>query len=67
MIDRVFIPGDRIVDCDECGMTYRFSEMRKGVAGNQKGLAICPDCFDEVHPHEHPVPHREEGRLREIR
>ncbi len=45
-----YTPGDRPVECDDCGYTWNFSDMRKGVAGKQKGLNICPDCFDSVHP-----------------
>ncbi len=47
-----YIPGDRKYDCDVCGFTWRFSQMRKGVAGSQKGLDVCPDCFDEKRPYE---------------
>lgn len=64
---RRFIPGDRLVDCDVCGQSYRRSQMRRGVAGKQKGLSVCPFDFDEVHPNEARVKHRREGALEEIR
>ena len=63
---RDYVTGDRLVDCDECGFTYRISEVRKGIMGKQKGLTICGPCFDPVHPNEASVPHRREGQLREI-
>jgi len=49
-VSRTYVLGDRKVDCDICGYTYRFSQMRKGVSGKQVGLNVCPDCFDEEHP-----------------
>lgn len=64
---RGYIPGDRLVDCDVCGFTYRVSEVRRGVMGKQKGLIVCGPCFDPVHPREARVPHRPEGRLVEIK
>lgn len=63
---RDYVPGDRLVDCDVCGFTYRVSEVRRGVTGKQKGLVICTPCFDPVHPRETRVPYRPEGKLREI-
>lgn len=59
-------PGDRKVACDVCGFTYRFSEMRKGITGKQKGLTVCPDDFDRIHPNEERVKYRQEGKLREL-
>lgn len=47
-----YIPGDRLVECDSCGFDYRFSEMKRGIMGSQKGLDICPVCFDYIHPNE---------------
>jgi len=62
-----YIPGDRKVDCDICGFTWRASQMRRGVSGAQKGLLVCPPDFDEEHPLDHkPRPRREEGPV-EIR
>ncbi len=49
-MNQKIILGDRWVECDDCGFGYRFSQMRKGVQGGQKGLDICPSCFDPVHP-----------------
>lgn len=63
---RDYVPGDRLVDCDVCGFTYRVSQVRRGVTGNQKGLIICQPCFDPEHPNDAPVPHKREGQLREI-
>ena len=40
-INQKYIAGERIVDCDICGFSYRFREMRK-----QRGFITCPDCFD---------------------
>jgi hypothetical protein len=67
-MDRRYIPGDRWVECDLCGFGYRFSQMRKGVSGKQKGFNICPVCFDEKHPNEdYVVPVRTEGILEKVR
>ena len=64
---RIYIPGDRLVTCDVCGLRYRFSRMRRGVTGNQKGLVVCPYDFDETHPNEAHVPFRQEGKVEEVR
>lgn len=64
---RKYIPGDRLVDCDVCGFTYRRSQMRRGVTGKQKGLIVCPDDFDSIHPNEGSVPNKVEGKLVEIK
>ena len=59
-----WIAGDRKYLCDICGFEYRFSQMRKGISGNQKGFDVCPDCFDERHPDEdHTFKPRKEGKL----
>jgi hypothetical protein len=63
---RYFISGDRLVDCDVCGRTWRRTQMRKGV-GQQKGLTVCPDDFDGIHPLDLPIRNRPEGKLEEIR
>ena len=65
-LHRDYVPGDRLVDCDVCAFTYRVSQVGRGVAGKQKGLVVCGPCFDPVHPNEASVPHRQEGKLREI-
>lgn len=62
-----YIAGDRKVTCDVCGWTYRFSQMRKGVMGTQKGFDICPSCFDGVHPRKTAPAYRPEGILPEVR
>jgi len=46
----IYKPGDRKVQCAICGFVYRLSEMKTGVSTRQKGYAVCPDCFDPVHP-----------------
>jgi len=62
-----YIPGDRWVECDVCGFAYRFSEMRKGVAGKQKGLSVCPTDYDTVHPNEGwKLPFKPEGKLKKV-
>ncbi len=63
-----YIPGNRLVICDICGFEYRFSQMRKGVSGKQKGLNVGPVCFDPKHLNEDFVlKPKVEGILREIR
>ena len=47
-----FIPGDRLVECEICGFTYRYSQMRRGVSRDQKGVIVCPDDFDLPHPND---------------
>ena len=66
---RKFIPGDRLVDCDVCGQTWRRSQMRKGVTKGlrrQKNLSVCPDDYDPVHPNDERIPFKREGALEEI-
>jgi len=46
----IYKPGDRKVQCAVCGFVYRLSEMREGISGKQKGYAVCPTCFDPIHP-----------------
>lgn len=62
-----YIAGDRKVTCDICGWTYRFSQMRKGVMGKQKGYNVCPICFDDIHPRETTPAYRIEGVVPEVR
>ena len=58
----VYLPGNRLVDCDICGFTYRFSEMRK-----IRGLVVCPADADEYpHPRDKAVTHRTEGKIRQV-
>jgi hypothetical protein len=64
---QVYISGDRLVECNICGLDYRFSRMRKGVMGSQKGLEVCPYCFDGIHPNEERVTFRPEEKLEEIK
>ena len=49
-IDGIYKPGDRKYNCDICGFTYRFLDMKKGISREQKGFDVCPDCFDPRHP-----------------
>lgn len=65
--EHFYIPGDRYVECDVCAFTMRRSQVRKGVFLAQKGLNVCPKCFDPVHPNERHPRHRPEGKLVEIR
>lgn len=66
-MNRIYKPGDRWVECDVCGFGYRFSRMRLGVAGRQKGLAVCPVCFDPIHPFDAYEPTiRKEGVLEKV-
>jgi len=67
-MDRRYIPGNRWVECDLCGFGYRFRQMRKGVAGTQKGFDICPECFDEPNPGDKwKMPVKKEGVLEKVR
>jgi len=64
MMNRRYIPGDRWVRCDECGFGYRFSKMKKGVSLKQKGLYVCPKCFDERHSNtDWKLKPKQEGKL----
>lgn len=60
---RGIIPGDRRVDCERCGFTYRFSQMRRETERTSRGLVVCPTCFDGPHPLEERPRNRPEGRL----
>ena len=62
-----YIPGNRKYNCDICGFTYRFKELRKGVAEGQKGYAVCPTCFDPVHPREKTPKIRKKTKLPEVK
>ena len=65
---RGYQPHGRKVECDVCAFIWRQGDMRKGVAGKQKGLEVCPRCFDNVHPNEAAVkPNPREGKLDEIK
>lgn len=65
---RGYQPHGRKVVCDVCGWYWRQYDMRKGVAGKQKGLDVCPKCFDEEHPNERPIVRNpKEGRLDQIK
>lgn len=50
-----YIPGNRYIECDVCGFTYRFSAMKKGIAEGQRGWNVCPADYDPVHPRERRV------------
>lgn len=65
-VSKHYIKGDRLVDCDICGFTFRFSQMRIGVSGKQKGLVIGPDCFDPIHPNEIPFTLRQKKPLKKV-
>ena len=66
-ISRQAIPGNRLVECQVCGFGYRFSEMRKGIVTGQKGLDVCPTCFDRPHPRDKPVKIRPKRKLMEVK
>jgi len=67
-MNKRYVPGDRWVECDVCGYGYRFSQMKKGVSGRQKGFNVCPDCFDHKHPNDDWVlPVKPEGILKEVK
>lgn len=64
----VYIPGDRLVECQICGFEWRFSQMRIGASGKQKGLIVGPDCFDLIHANENFIlKPKQEGVVREVR
>ena len=62
-----YIPGDRKVDCDICGFTYRFSDMRRGVSAGQKGYMVCPEDYDPIHPLDKTPRLRKKPKLPEVR
>ena len=60
-----YIPGNRLVKCDVCDWTWRYSDMRLGVADGQKGLVVCPRDFDPVHPLDNkPKPRKHEEPIK---
>ena len=66
---RGYIPGDRLVECDVCGLTKRFTAVRRaGPREDQSGFIVCPNCGDDGrHPREDRPKNRAEGRLQRIR
>lgn len=62
-----YIPGDRLVECDICGFTYRWSDIRKGIAEGQKGFSVCPTDFDPIHPRETTPTLRPKKPLKDIK
>lgn len=63
--ENTYISGDRLVDCQICGFTWRRSNMRIGVSITQKGFIVCPDDYDEVHPlTNRPKIRKEEGPVK---
>ena len=61
-ISQKYIAGERIVDCDICGFSYRFSVMQK-----QRGFVTCPDCFDIVHPLDNKLKLRAISKMKEVK
>lgn len=55
-------PGDRLVECDICGFTYRFSQMRK-----QNGFVVCPKDYDQPHPLDDKPEIRAKSKLPEVK
>ncbi len=44
-----YIPGDHLMDCDECGFTYRRSQ----IARRWDGAMVCfKKCWEPRHPQE---------------
>ncbi len=62
-----YIPGDRLVKCDICGYTYRYSQMRKGISEGQKGFNVCPKDFDPKHQRETTPKLRPTEKLPEVK
>jgi len=62
-----YIPGDRKVNCDICGFTWRFSDIRKGRCEDQKGYNVCPDCYDKPHPNDMKPKIRKPAPLPEVK
>ena len=66
-VSRVYIPGDRLVDCERCGFTFRFSQMSRETERTSRGLVVCPRCVDGPHPLEERVRNRPEGKVPRVR
>lgn len=48
-----------LAECDECGLTYKLSDLRKLVVNRQVvNLKVCPDCWVPDHPQLHIGQHR---------
>ncbi len=62
----IYKPNDRKYNCDICGYTWRFSDIKRGVADGQRGYGVCPDCFDPVHPRERNPILRPKTKLEQI-
>jgi hypothetical protein len=52
-------PGDWIVDCDVCGLTFWASELKK----MWNGSMVCRDDFNERHPADFPKVVRDDQRV----
>jgi len=46
----------KLKDCERCGFTYDEDELMED---GEKGIIVCPDCYDEPMP-EPPMPDSEE-------
>jgi len=64
---KIYKKRDRWVECDVCGFDYRFSVMRKGVSGTQKGFNVCPVDFDEPHPLDNKPKLRKRQKLQRVK
>jgi len=50
-------PGDWNADCDECGFTYKASQLRK----RWDGAMVCPQDWEPRHPQDLIQPVKEKG------
>jgi hypothetical protein len=67
-VSNIYRPGDRIYDCERCGLTRRVSELRRETNIGAKGLVVCIDtCFDGPHPRDTPIKNRGEGKIIQIK
>lgn len=40
-----------LAECDRCGLTYKYKELRPEYERNRPtGLRVCPTCWDPDHP-----------------
>ena len=61
-ITKKYIAGDRLINCDICGFSYRFSEMQK-----QRGFITCPECFELAHPLDNKPKLRATPKMKEVK
>lgn len=44
-----YAPGEYNFVCDNCGLVYKSSEMRRGF-GEALDAVVCPKCYTPQHP-----------------